>query len=294
MVGAVTDSKNLFARAMLGRGLYKAAIIGGATLSAMLFASLEAQAQNCVIPLRYNRPWCGRGGDSTPVPVTTGGLSLAGATVGASLLATIATANTAFLTQSDAFIGSPPNPPPNSPGGGIWVRTVGGENSVKGSSATSAALTTSLAGSTSGNIPCTSKVHEDYAGVQFGMDIARLNVNAMNFHLGATAGYLEANSHIVGGNVLGGTFNSNIQNPFMGIYAAFTSGGLFATGLVRWQAFQGAFDSPSINMFNQRLSAHGLNATAQSVISTRSPTPAGLSSPLRALSGRALRLIHST
>ena len=39
--------------------------------------------------------------------------------------------NTAYLTQTNAFIGSPPNPPPNSPGGGVWTRGIGGRMDVE-------------------------------------------------------------------------------------------------------------------------------------------------------------------
>ena len=44
-----------------------------------------------------------------------------------SLVSAINTANTAFLSQSTAFVSAPGNPAPNQEGGGVWVRGIGGE-----------------------------------------------------------------------------------------------------------------------------------------------------------------------
>ncbi len=48
-----------------------------------------------------------------------------------SLISSINTLNTAFLTQSTAFVGAPGNPRPNQEGGGIWARGIGGEIDTK-------------------------------------------------------------------------------------------------------------------------------------------------------------------
>jgi opacity protein-like surface antigen len=229
--------------------------IWAATLGVILaLASVEAEAQNCDVPSQLKTDSAGGGH-------TIGNLSVASAGLGATIGSALTTANTAFLTQSDAFIGSPANPPPGSPGGGLWVRGVGGETTVKSLSTTGATYNQPPLGGVSpgasGSIPCTAKIHETYSGVQLGMDVARFNVNDMNFHLGATAGYLESNSHVDGGNILGGPFTATVQNPFIGVYGAVTKGGFFAQGTVRWQDFQGSFNSPSINLFNQNVNAHG-------------------------------------
>src|SRR5208283_1023122 len=50
------------------------------------------------------------------------------------LVSAINVANTAFLSQSTAFIGSPPNPDPNQLGGGVWSRGIGGQTDFKSTS----------------------------------------------------------------------------------------------------------------------------------------------------------------
>src|SRR5262245_40729034 len=82
------------------------------------FASSSAQAQNCgqLFSTVFNED----------VKSEFGG-AIAGATA---IAATINAANTAFLTHSTAFIGAPGNPPPDSQGGGVWIRGVGGESTT--------------------------------------------------------------------------------------------------------------------------------------------------------------------
>src|SRR5262245_55066049 len=52
------------------------------------------------------------------------------------LASAINAANTSFLTQSTAFVSAPPNPRPNQEGAGVWVRGIGGENTIKSTSTT--------------------------------------------------------------------------------------------------------------------------------------------------------------
>jgi hypothetical protein len=59
-------------------------------------------------------------------------------------------------------------------------------------------------------IGCNLKFREDFAGVQFGQDIARLNAMGWNLHLGTTAGYLETKGSPVGGK--GRAFNRAINS----------------------------------------------------------------------------------
>src|ERR1044072_5940322 len=47
------------------------------------------------------------------------------------LISSINTLNTAFLTQSTAFVGAPGNPRPDQEGGGVWARGIGGEITTK-------------------------------------------------------------------------------------------------------------------------------------------------------------------
>src|SRR5262249_42243000 len=92
------------------------------------FASSSAQAQNCG-PL---------GG-----PPALGDLKseFGGAIAGATAIAaTINAVNTAFLTHSTAFVSAPASPPPDSQGGGVWIRGVGGESTTKSSETISVAI----------------------------------------------------------------------------------------------------------------------------------------------------------
>jgi outer membrane autotransporter protein len=180
---------------------------------------------------------------------------------------TIVATSTAFLLQSTAFIGSPPNPEPNQEGGGIWVRGVGGEVSVKSNTSSSLSLTTGPTGSAS----CFQKVDENFAGVQFGKDIAELNVNGWNLHLGATAGYLASKGNLVGGAFAftnqgipggGGPFNSTTQVPFIGAYAAATYGGFAIDALVRTEYYQNTLNAPGASLFNQNIDARGITFAA--------------------------------
>jgi outer membrane autotransporter protein len=184
------------------------------------------------------------------------------ASVAGAISAAVTTTNTAFLLQSTAFISSPADPKPEQVGGGVWIRAVGGAVKVKDPSTTNVSLTTTAPGVTqAGPINCDTQIDQTFAGVQFGQDIAKLNVNGWNFHLGTTAGYLEAKGSTVGGTALGGgAFDSTVQAPFLGAYAALTKGAFFADALVRADYYQTNINSPTINIFNQKLDAHGFSA----------------------------------
>ncbi len=114
------------------------------------------------------------------------GVAGVSASVG-TLVSSINSVNTAFLTQSSAFIGSPANPQPDQQGGGVWARGVGGHVTY-GTTATAGNI--SYGGPLSGTITCNTRTLEDFAGVQIGADFAKLNVNGWNLHAGSTIGYL--------------------------------------------------------------------------------------------------------
>ena len=104
----------------------KAAFVGAAALVIAVSATSGAQAQNCstFTPLGFDLS-----------PLYTAGLSAAIA-VGSAITA----ANTAFLTQSTAFVSAPGNPKPDSEGSGLWVRGVGGEATIKTNASINASL----------------------------------------------------------------------------------------------------------------------------------------------------------
>jgi opacity protein-like surface antigen len=97
-----------------------------------------------------------------------------------------------------------------------------------------------------------------------GQDIARLNIGSgWNIHVGTTAGTLETRGNIVGGNTASGfaagSFSSVTEAPFVGTYVVATKGNFFIDGLVRFNYFETNLDSPSANLYNQKLDAHGLS-----------------------------------
>lgn len=233
-----------------GRGI---AAASGIAIAASLFTASGALAQNCV------------GGTSA----VTNSQGLLGSISGISSMlgATISATSTAFLLQSSSFIGSPPNPGPDQQGGGIWVRGVGGQVDVKSSSVNTGTFVPVAPGATiSAASTCTQKVDESFAGVQFGADVAKLNINGWNFHLGTTAGVLGSRGNLVGGAFAftdagfpagGGSFTSSTQVPFAGVYAAATKGGFFIDGLLRAEYYQTTLNAPGNNLFGQTIDAHG-------------------------------------
>jgi opacity protein-like surface antigen len=237
-----------------GRGI---AAVTGVALAASLFAASGAQAQNCP-PATPGTP---------NVNAIAGSISGVASMINASITAT----STAFLLQSSSFIGSPPNPAPDQQGGGIWVRGVGGEVSVKSATTTNPVVTNAATGAVlfaPGAIACSQKVSENFAGVQFGSDIAKLNVSGWNFHLGTTLGVLGSRGTLSGGAYAftdpatglpagGGSFTSTTQVPFVGIYAAATKGGFFIDGLLRAEYYQSTLTGPGDNLFGQSIDAHG-------------------------------------
>src|ERR1700760_4706235 len=145
----------------------------------------------------------------------------------ASIAGVIGSVNSVFLTQQgSAFVSAPANPQPNQPGGGVWARGVGGEVDVK-STSVSTGVATAAAGQNNTGVTCANQQHENFAGVQVGADIARLNWNGWNVHLGTTAGYLSSKSND------GFAFSNRVEVPFFGTYVVATHGRFFADLMVR-------------------------------------------------------------
>ena len=264
-----------FGRNLRWRGHCKATALGIA-FAVSLFAASGAQAQNCAIPV--NR-----------FISNLGGVGSSPASVSSMISSTITASSTAFLLQSTAFIGSPPNPQPDQEGGGVWVRGVGGEVSVKSSTTTPVSVTSTPAPTpaASATVFCFQKVDEDFAGVQFGKDFGILNVNGWNFHWGATAGYIGTNGSIAGGavsfsdrNLLtpntpftagGGPFNSTTNIPFIGAYAAATYNGFSVDALLRTEFYQTSLNAPGVNLFGQEIDAHGITFAASAAYQWQVP-----------------------
>ncbi|MGH7888606.1 MAG: autotransporter outer membrane beta-barrel domain-containing protein, partial [Candidatus Binatia bacterium] len=172
-----------------------------------------------------------------------------------SLVAAINTANTAFLSQSTAFIGSPLNPEPYQLGGGVWARGIGGSSDFKSTSTANSITLLDLP--VPGNITCNTKTKLSFGGVQIGTDIAQLNVDGWNLHGGSTLGYLGAGAN---DSASGGSFNDTLQVPFVGLYGAATKGGFFIDGQARWTYYQNKITDTSNGVFGQNLDARGFSA----------------------------------
>ena len=74
-----------------------------------------------------------------------------GLSAGLAVSSAVSAANTAFLTQSTAFVSAPGNPKPNSEGSGVWVRGVGGELSTSNTTTVNAATVVPGAGTFPGS-----------------------------------------------------------------------------------------------------------------------------------------------
>jgi opacity protein-like surface antigen len=232
----------------------KSTALGAGTIVLMLFSASAARAQCTTVGLEGLS-------NSAPIVAKAAGMAITNvsASVGA-LVTSINSVNTAFLTQSSAFVGSPANPQPDQQGGGVWARGVGGHLS---------ASTTAIAGNisfdrpyTGGSITCNTRTLEDFAGVQIGADIARLNVNGWNLHAGTTIGYLGTKTQDgTPGLVPPASFRDSLQIPFVGAYGAASYGGFLVDGQVRGDFFQNEVSDDNHGLSGQRFDARGVSLT---------------------------------
>jgi opacity protein-like surface antigen len=247
--------------------LGKWGLAAGTVLATGLLGSQGALAQSC-----GNLTLTGNSGGA---PYAIGGTIAAigsGISAGNAIAGAVQAANTAFLTQSTAFVSAPGNPPANSEGAGVWFRNVGGELDLKSTTQVSGSIAavpanpglgTPAFGQGTGSTTCNSTFHQTFAGFQLGQDVAKLNfAGGWNLHLGTTAGFLETSGNVTQGNILGGTFNSTTQAPFLGSYAVLTKGDFYVDGLIRYDYFQTDLNSPTANIFDQKVDAHGWTLAA--------------------------------
>jgi outer membrane autotransporter protein len=234
----------------------RAGVLAGSVIIALgLLGSSAARAQNCG-PLFQNG--VAFPGIQANMPTTA---ALAGSTA---VSAALTASNAAFMSQSTAFVSTPATSKPDSEAAGIWIRGAGGEMTLN--SNTQVGL--NLLGQDF-NKTCNPQFHETFGGFQLGMDMAKLNVGGWNLTLGPTAGFLQANGNDVGGSAspfaalgAGNALNATTQAPFVGMYGHAAYGNFFVDGLVRTDYFQTDLNSPSANIFNQKLDAHGFTAAA--------------------------------
>jgi opacity protein-like surface antigen len=225
--------------------------LAGATFAA---SAAFAQGANCNLTNNVAPPG---------FPNFVSNISQIGVSIGqssAAIAGAISAVETSFLTQQgSAFVAAPGNPTPNQPGGGVWVRGVGGEANIKSSSSSTATATASAppgavlgAGATN----CANQVHLTFGGAQVGADIARLNWNGWNVHLGSTAGYVGAKTNDTNQQF---PFSNSYEVPFLGTYLVVTKGRFFADIMVREEMFNINLNNPGLAFSNQPLSAHGFS-----------------------------------
>ncbi|CAL79567.1 hypothetical protein with a putative signal peptide; putative pertactin (N-terminal) and outer-membrane immunogenic protein (C-terminal) [Bradyrhizobium sp. ORS 278] len=175
----------------------------------------------------------------------------------ASISAAIGNVNTAFLTQQgSAFVSAPANPAPDQPGGGVWARGVGGQVNISSSSQSAGTSTQGGAVFNTTSTNCSNVQKENFAGVQLGTDIARLNWSGWNVHLGTTAGYLGAKTTDNAG------FSNNFEVPFFGAYVVATKGRFFADLMIRQEYYNINVNNAGFAFANQPIAAHGYSISA--------------------------------
>ena len=235
----------------MGRiGIRKSALLGGSALMLVLSSSSGAFAQ-CTGSATANLPTAG-------LPALNFS-ALAGGSAASvnSLVSVLNTANTAFLTQTNAFIGSPPDAAPNQQGGGIWARGIGGRVDTESTGTVSFAPNAALGIPPGTAITCETKTRTDFGGYQAGMDISRLNVGGANLHFGATVGYVGASAKDISPPPPGPSFTGDFQIPFAGFYVALTQGGFFIDAQLRADFYEMNLNDPVNGIFGQNLNARG-------------------------------------
>jgi len=235
----------------------KIRILGGATLALALAGATGAQAQ-CTTT---GSPFFG---------TFIGGLGGGSLSVVNSVVAATNTVNTAFLTQTSAFIGSPQSTTPDQVVGGTWARGIAGQADMKATGTSTGTATLFGVPVGSGSTSCNSNTQVGYAGYQVGQDLAKINIggSGTNAYFGVTTGYVGASAKDAttgrdtpptGLNThdFGGTF----QVPFVGVYGAIVRGGFYVDAQVLASFYQMQLTTQSNGIFDQPLNAHGLSAT---------------------------------
>ena len=222
-------------------------LVSGTVVALALSASSAfAQAPPAVVVPNCNTTQTG------PFIVTNiGQLAVPAGAAGSAIAGAIGSVNSLFLTQQgSAFVSAPPNPMPDQPGGGVWARGVGGTANIKSTSVSNGTVAgPGIADNT--NTVCNNSQRENFAGVQLGADIARLNWAGWNVHLGTTAGYLGSKESDNNG------FSNTLQVPFFGAYVVATKGRFFADLMLRQDFFNINLGNAAYSFFNQPVSAHG-------------------------------------
>lgn len=187
---------------------------------------------------------------SSPAPDWGPAAVCAGVSVGTSITTAITTLDTAFLTQTSAFIGAPSSPSVDQMGGGIWIRGVGGTNTVN---------SVGTGNITSGLFTGDSRSRLNFGGVEAGVDIGRFNLGASgaDLYVGVIGGVVTADDKEL---TEAGQYNFTV--PFAGIYTALTWGGWFVDAQLRGDFYSIDATNAFVGLSNQTF--HGDAVTISS------------------------------
>jgi len=122
---------------------------------------------------------------------------------------------------------------------------------------------------------CRTQTRQDYVGVQFGYDLAKLNMGGAgaNFHFGVTGGYLEARTKdttpfaTFNNPTFGilpspaGTFEATSKVPFVGLYTAYSQGSFFADAMVRTDIYRNSLTDPAVGISGLEENARSYSLT---------------------------------
>jgi opacity protein-like surface antigen len=240
----------------------------GIAVALMLCGGSGAFAQNCTA--------------IATVPTFVGNVNAIGgvpAATASAIAGALGNFSTAFLSQqTSAFVVGARADQPDQAGGGVWTREVGGHVATKSDTAvsTTAAAPTLLNGVATASTVCASRIEQNFFGVQAGTDVARLNSNGWNVHVGLTAGYLESQGRDVAQSIppaidpvtkqfdlaTVGSISNSFQVPFIGGYVVATKGGFFSDLTVRRELYNVSLNQPAINLNNQQFGARAWSVSA--------------------------------
>ena len=242
----------------------------GIAVALMLFGGSGALAQNCTA--------------INTVPTFVGNVNAVGgvpAATASAIAGALGNVSTAFLSQqTSAFVVGARADQPDQAGGGVWMREVGGHVATKSDTAASTTVVSQgLVGPgpvATASTTCASRVEQNFLGVQAGTDLARLNSNGWNVHVGLTGGYVESQGRDVAQSLppainpftttldlaTVGNINSSFQVPFIGGYLVATKGGFFFDLTVRRELYNVSLSQPAINFNDQQFGARAWSVSA--------------------------------
>ena len=221
----------------------------GAKLSGLAALAMIASSPDAWADCRRS----GTGGAVTAldlVPLATG-------TAISSMIATINAVNASSLAQSSAFVAAPTGSQTDVSGGGRWSRIIVGTDDVE--------ATTKVSGTVGGiaqtDDSCRSTTRLEYIGTQAGVDIGRFKFNdGTNVQWGFTAGYVDVEAKDKTPNV--GTFSSDNQVAFAGLYLALSKGNFSFDAQLRGDHYSMSLNDVDNALFDQPLTARGMAALA--------------------------------